>query len=314
LFQSEGNAVKKILCLALAACPSILFLIPSAAQNAAPPVLQPAQAAAPGNDEVLKLLRADMSESVILDKIHVLGARFDTSADALVALKQAGATEPELKAILAQGIAPAAQPPAAKPADQPAAAASATDPSLAETAKFIQDKLNAIGSNTYVLLWNNVADSKSGADNWRSKVTGVVADPNHCSLAYHWVLQWKNVKPIEEDVVIPFSEIHGITVEPLFKDVTEINARSGHPEGIATATNPPLSALLLVSSHVEPPTVHKGGEGRKGHEQVNMFHNSEPFLFSDPNLAVRVGKAIAHASQLCGGAKTESPTAPPEPF
>jgi len=306
-------SMKKILWLALAACSVMQFYVPAAAQNPAPSTPQPVQAA-PGNDEVLKLLRADMPESVILDKIHVLGARFDTSADALVALKQAGATEPELKAILAPGIAPAAQPPAAKPADQPAAAASATDPSLAETAKFIQDKLNAIGSNAYVLLWNNVTDSKSGADNWRSEVTGVVADPNQCSLAYHWILQWKNVKPVEEDVVIPFSDIHSITVEPLFKDVTEINARSGHPEGIATATNPPLSALLFLSSHVDPPTVHKGGKGRSGYERVNLFHAAEPFLFSDPNLAVRVGKAIAHASQLCGGAKTESPTAPPEPF
>jgi hypothetical protein len=306
--------MKQILCLVLAACPAILFLIPSAAQNLTPSSPQPVLVAAPGNDEVLKLLRAGIPESVILDKIHALGARFNTCADALIALKQAGATEAELKAILAQGVAPAAQQPAAKPAGQPAADASATNPSLAETANFIQDKLNAIGPIAYVLLWNNVADSSSGADNWRSEITGVVADANHCSLAYHWILQWKNVKPIEEDVVIPFSDIHSITVEPLFKDVTEINARSGHPEAIATASNPPLSALLLLSSHVDPLTVHKGGKGRSGYEQVNLFHTAEPFLFSDPNLAVRVGKAISHASQLCGGANTESPAAAPEPF
>jgi len=58
------------------------------------PVAPPPRPAyeAPANAEVLKLLRAGMPESVVLYKIHAITGRFDTSADALIALKQAGAT------------------------------------------------------------------------------------------------------------------------------------------------------------------------------------------------------------------------------
>src|ERR1039457_7002176 len=64
---------------------------------------------APANAEVLKLLRAAMPESVVLDKIRATTDKFDTSVDALVALKQAGANDAELSAVLAQGAAPADQ-------------------------------------------------------------------------------------------------------------------------------------------------------------------------------------------------------------
>ena len=62
-----------------------------------------------------------MPESVVLDKIHSTSDKFDTSVDALVALKLAGATEAELKAILAQGAASVDPQPAGVPAAGPGA-------------------------------------------------------------------------------------------------------------------------------------------------------------------------------------------------
>jgi hypothetical protein len=64
------------------------------------------QAAASGaNSEVLKLIKAGMPESVVVAKIRSAAGTFDTSTDALIHLKAAGATEAELKAMLAKSAA-----------------------------------------------------------------------------------------------------------------------------------------------------------------------------------------------------------------
>src|ERR1039458_5644553 len=68
------------------------------AQQNVPPPPQPVNDA-PANAEVLLLLRAGMPESVVLDKIHAITDKFDSSPSALITLKQAGATETELKAV-----------------------------------------------------------------------------------------------------------------------------------------------------------------------------------------------------------------------
>src|ERR1039458_5876484 len=76
----------------IAALTLLLFAAAAAvSQNAVAPPPRPANDA-PANAEVLKLLRAAMPESVVLNKIHAATGKFDTSVDALVALKQAGAS------------------------------------------------------------------------------------------------------------------------------------------------------------------------------------------------------------------------------
>src|ERR1035437_2212204 len=84
---------------------------------------------APANAEVLKLLRKGVQERLMLHVISATPGKFDTSADALAALKQAGATGAELSAILAKGgAASAEQPPAAFVPAAPAAASAASGP------------------------------------------------------------------------------------------------------------------------------------------------------------------------------------------
>jgi len=74
------------------------------------------------NTDIVKMIQAGLPESVIVNKIHEGLGRWDTSVDALVALKQAGATGSELDAITTQPapspapLAAAAPPPASIPA------------------------------------------------------------------------------------------------------------------------------------------------------------------------------------------------------
>ena len=71
------------------------------------------------NADILKMLQAGLPESTIVNKIHSGAGHWDTSVDALIALKQAGATASELDALTAPAAAPAPQSAAPAPAPPP---------------------------------------------------------------------------------------------------------------------------------------------------------------------------------------------------
>jgi hypothetical protein len=243
---------------------------------------------APANAEVLKLLRAGMPESVVLNKIRATVDKFDTSADALVALKQVGATEAELKAVMAQGTAPNEQPPTSAPAD--------SGPTLAETMQFIQDKLNGIGNIVFSATLQDTS-SESNGSTWnqtiQNEISNVVADQNQCRITYRWKTTnqgspyWeKRIRTSkDENDVFSLREVQEIVLKPFEQDRNELYAKMGG-SAMVLSTNPPVTLLVVRQPH--------------GLENV--------FAFSDATLADRVAKAMIHAVERCGGNKT------PEPF
>lgn len=86
-----------------------------AVAHASPPIDRPASAAEQGkvenkpftNDDVLELVKAGFGEETILEAFRANECHFDTSADALTALKNAGVGERIIMAMLAAGRAPA---------------------------------------------------------------------------------------------------------------------------------------------------------------------------------------------------------------
>jgi len=68
------------------------------------------------NDAVVKLIKAGLSDDVIVSTINASPGTYDTSADGLIALKTAGASDKVIAAIVAKSSAPATPPPAAAPA------------------------------------------------------------------------------------------------------------------------------------------------------------------------------------------------------
>lgn len=63
------------------------------------------------NDGVLKLIKAGLSEELVISTINASPGSYDTSADGIIALKTGGASEKVIGAILAKSSAkPAAQP------------------------------------------------------------------------------------------------------------------------------------------------------------------------------------------------------------
>ncbi len=74
------------------------------------------------NDSVIKLVKAGLSDDLIVTTINSSPGAYDTSADAIIALKTAGASDKVIAAIIARAAAPAA------PAPAPAAAAGPVRP------------------------------------------------------------------------------------------------------------------------------------------------------------------------------------------
>jgi hypothetical protein len=70
------------------------------------------------NDSVIKLVKAGLSEDLIVSTINGAPGSYDTSADGLIALKTAGASDKEVAAIVSKsGGAPAEAPQPVAPAD-----------------------------------------------------------------------------------------------------------------------------------------------------------------------------------------------------
>ncbi|MGD0683021.1 MAG: hypothetical protein ABR990_13345 [Terracidiphilus sp.] len=248
-------------------CGIVLTL--SAQQTVAPPP-KPVNDA-PANVAVLKLLQVGMPESVVLDKIHAITDKFDTSIDALVVLKQAGATEAELKAIMAQGAAPADTQPAATPAD--------TGPSLAESMQFIQDKLNNLGKVAFVEFMQDVNTGPVGTFTLTNEISNLVGDQNQCRISYHRKMTFNGKTTLDNNDGFSLRDVQDIVVKPWEQYQNEIFARNGTPNYTITSSNPPIILLQV----------------RRPHGEENVV------LFADADLADRVARAMQHAVELCGG-------------
>lgn len=80
------------------------------------------------NDAVIKLVKAGLSDDLIVSTINASPGTFDTSADGIIALKTAGASDKVVAAILAKASAPAAPAPSPVPAPAPTSVAPAPPP------------------------------------------------------------------------------------------------------------------------------------------------------------------------------------------
>ncbi|HVN92826.1 MAG TPA: hypothetical protein VMT38_03990 [Terracidiphilus sp.] len=65
------------------------------------------------NDSVIKLIKAGLSDDLIVSTINGTPGHYDTSADAIIALKTAGASDKVIGAMIAKNSAPASAPAAA---------------------------------------------------------------------------------------------------------------------------------------------------------------------------------------------------------
>src|ERR1035437_3239059 len=246
------------------------------AQVAVPPPPQPASESQ-SNATVLKLLRTGVSERAILHVISADAGSFDTSAKALAARKQAGASDAELSAIQAQGAAPTSPPAAGTPV--------ASGPTLEVTMKFIQDKLNTIGTVNFAGYVHDSANNTDGVQKFSAAISNAATNPGACALSYHRLVINNSSREHDENVVINLRDVQSIAVLPDEQDWQMYLVRSGDTTKTVKDV-PEISSLVIKLNNGKDPTLR----------------------FYEQDLADRVAKAMVHAVELCGGGPK------PEPF
>ncbi len=202
----------------------------------------------------------------------------------MAALKQAGASEAELSAIASSGAPPANAPPANV---QPASAQTNGNPSLEVTMKFIQDKLNEIGTVNFAGYVHDSADGSDGVQKFSGTISNAVANPSACSFSYHRLVFNNGRKEHNENVVINLRDVQNISVLPDEQDWQNYLVRVG--DTTKTVKDVPNIIALVIKL-------------KNGNDPAIRFYEQE--------MADRVAKAMVHAVELCGGGRGSAP----EPF
>jgi hypothetical protein len=103
------------------------------------------------NDAVIKMVKAGLSDDIIVGSISSQPGQYDTSADGLIALKTAGASDKVVGAMIAKASGAAAPSAAAAPASN------GLPPGIDEIGVYMQDK-----SGNWVALMPEVVNFKTG--------------------------------------------------------------------------------------------------------------------------------------------------------
>ena len=155
-------------------------------------------------------------------------------------------------------------------------------PSLADTVKFVEDKLDEQGKMNYVVYIHDDAQGTDGTVSRSSEISKVRASAADCRIDYHWIQEINGEVGSETDRWFPLKDVRDIEVMPIEQRFKEIDSAANHPE-LSTRTNPPVFDLIV----------------RRPNKVVNEFE------FLDETVANRVAKAMVHAVELCGGGNNE---------
>jgi hypothetical protein len=163
-------------------------------------------------------------------------------------------------------------PPPPKPADD--------GPSLADTMKFIEEKLGAIGRLNYVERSHNNTTGNDFTHKFSWESSNVRA--RQCRIEYHGWLSYTDGKVlVDEDYWFSLKNVQEVVVETDEQSLKAANSKAGHPEW---------------SFRVDPPVFVI---------RVNLKNGVNQFALYDESLANRIAKALVHAVELCGGGSKE---------
>ena len=160
-------------------------------------------------------------------------------------------------------------PPPPKPADD--------GPSLADTVKFIEEKLGAIGRVNWVQY---IHDNTNGSDlthKFSLERTNVRASVQGCRIDYHSWGSTDGGVQYDNDVGFALKDVEEVVVDTLEQHLKEANSKAGHPEW---------------NIRLDPPVFVIKAQKKNG----GYF-----FYLYDESLAHRIAKALVHAVELCGG-------------
>jgi hypothetical protein len=174
-------------------------------------------------------------------------------------------------AMTQQSVAPPPKPPA-------------DGPSLEVTMKFIQEKLNGVGTVNFAAYTHDNADNTDFRNRFSEESSNVVADPASCKVTYHYKAVRNGTTMSDGNAYVLLQQVLDLVVMPTEQALKKANIAHGNPQ-FDTKVDPPMFTLV-----------------------VRVAVGQNQFSFSDEDTANRVAKAFQHAVELCGGGSK------PEPF
>jgi len=178
-------------------------------------------------------------------------------------------------ALAQQSVAPPPRPPADKPAG----------PTIEVTMKFIEDKINEIGTVTIAGYVHDSANDTDGVQKISATFSNAVADAGACTLGYHRLVISNGQTAYNENVFANLRDVQSIAVLTDAQDWQMYLARTGD----ATKTVRDVPEIYVLNIKLPKGVDH-------------------PIRFYEQDMADRVAKALVHAVELCGGGSK------PEPF
>lgn len=161
---------------------------------------------------------------------------------------------------------------------------SAHELNLKETMKVIQDGLNGVGPIEYDVKYHNNSTGEDRTVHSRQEISKVSADPDSCYLIYEHQ-SYLNNKHHQFGYVVHLKTVMKVAVVTEEQDLKKGDLAMGHPE-FSTHVTPPVFVVQAMKS--DP-------------------NDQNTFVFLNEEQANRMAKALAHAVELCGGRKLESP-------
>ena len=163
----------------------------------------------------------------------------------------------------------------------PATPRTGDGPSYADTISFIEEKLNGAGNAAYTLFRHNKSTGVDARVKYSTRASRVAGDSEICHLGFHYKAVFKANPQAVQDTVTADTDL-GFD----FRDVSEIRVFSREVDsnsrfpGYTARYDPEIFVLGVVT-------------------RDNVLRYL--FDFRDEDLAGRVGKALWHAVELCGG-------------
>jgi hypothetical protein len=154
-------------------------------------------------------------------------------------------------------------------------------PSLAETMKFIVEKLGSIGPVNYISYGHdNVSGRDLTPNKWSYEMTNVRIDAAGCRIDFRRREMINGGVPQEVNAGISLKNVRQVVVATAEQELNAANARAGSPN-VTAHVDPPV---FMVFAWIDP-----------------SKYTGAVFRLYDEPLANRMANALTHAVELCGG-------------
>jgi hypothetical protein len=207
--------------------------------------------------------------------------------------------------------------PAAPPTKLMDAKPAAKGLSLAETAKFIEEKMNGQGQIGWVFTTSSLQGISTRT---YYQISDTQFDAATCTLTTRETTNYliepavgitysEGGKPVTAEnlrrrelalSVTPLKQVVSVKVESADEAIIRGNARAGRPD-ITTEVTPPIYLMILMTSGKDSKFHRELNRGEEAPKVWDENGDSNRYTFREKELADQVASAFQHAVELCGG-------------